>query len=263
MSNALMLDIVPLLGEGLEVPMRLNPIALFVAFALLLPLRICAAQSQGSEALDVDLLDSRFNGKRINEITLDEITDWLGRPSGIVNNKADAFGVDIFYHDYGLGFNVRDRNYDEQQHCVYVYVYLSKQFDRRFSKYFLPYKGTISKNINGSWKAPQVKSEFGTSKLTDYHNDEHMKNLASIKDVFSSQDESSRYILTTSRIDIRNEISWIIIVYEPNTKFLEWLRISSRQPKTQEDVEKTTTSPTTPPGPKHQKPKSPPSPKVR
>jgi hypothetical protein len=245
--------------------MRLTPITLILSFTFsLLPLIISAEQKQPIETMDINLFTAQFNGKHISEITIDDITNWLGRPSAILTNKDDAFGVEIFYHKYGLGFNVSNQKDDSQQHCKHIHVYLTQQFDPRFYEHFLPYRGTISKNLNGKWKVPQVKSEFNDLQIKDYYDDKQMKVIERTAHILSDMSEVHRHVLTTSRIDLVNEASWVIIIYEPNTKFLEWLSISrSYQPKTQENTEQETTSPPTPPKTKRQKPKSSSPPKSR
>jgi hypothetical protein len=204
--------------------MRLTPITLILTFTFsLLPLTISAEQKQPIETMDINLFNAQFNGKHILEITIDDITNWLGRPSAILTNEYDVFGVEIFYHQYVLGFNVSNQKDDSQQYCRRVYIYLTEEFDPRFSRYFLPYRGAISKNLNGNWKIPQVKSEFNSFQMKDYYDDKLMKDHGSTaKRVLGDMSEWHRYVLTTSRIDLTNEASWVVIIYEPNTKFLEW-----------------------------------------
>jgi hypothetical protein len=244
--------------------MRLTPMTLILTFTFsLLPLVVSAEQGQPTKAMDIDLFNAQFNGRYIDEITLDDITNWLGRPSAILTNKLESYGVEIFYHKHGLGFNVQRQTNDSQQHCRGIHIYLAKAFDSRFSEYFLPYHGTISNNLNGSWKVPQVKLEFNSFQIKDYYNDKFMKSI--IPSAISNDiDERYRHSITTSRIDLTNEVSWVTIIYEPNTKFLEWLSISQRYaPKTQENTEQETTSLPTPSKTKRQKSKSSSPPKAR
>jgi len=235
--------------------MPLNPIVLMLIVTLsLFSFGALAEQSQAVETISIDLFNAQFNGKRITEISIDNITDWLGRPSAIRNNKEEAFGVDLYYHDRGLVFNVIHQKDDKQQHCQYISVYLSKVWDSKFFKFFLPYNGIISKNLNGNWKVPQLKSEFNDFQMTDYHDNERMKKIQSLGDVLNF-DEKRDHILTTSRIDIENEASRITVIYEPNTKFLEWLNVSIVYPKTQNNPEKST-DPSSATRGKRQKPKA-------
>jgi hypothetical protein len=236
--------------------MQLNLITLILIFTLsVFSPRAFAGQSQAVEPINIDLFNAQFNGKRITEISLDNITDWLGRPSAIRTNKEQVFGVDIYYHNNGLVFNVAHAKDDEQQYCKYISIYLSKVWDSKFSEFFLPYKEMISRNLNGSWKIAQLKAEFSDFKMRDYSNDKTLKQFESIRDIFNF-DEKREHILTTSRIDLENEASHIIVVYEPNTKFLEWLNISIVYPKTQESTEQSTNPSKTTPGTKRQKSKS-------
>jgi hypothetical protein len=180
--------------------MRLTPMTLILTFTFsLLPLVVSAEQGQPTKAMDIDLFNAQFNGKYIDEITLDDITNWLGRPSAILEYEQDVFVVDIYYHERGLGFNVKSQKNDSQQHCRSIYVYLAKALDSRFSKYFLSYRGTISNNLNGNWKAPQVKLEFNSFQIKDYFEDKFMKSIASSGRSLKEISEVYRHILTTSK----------------------------------------------------------------
>jgi hypothetical protein len=236
--------------------MRLNPVVItLIGTVSFFSFRASAGQNQAVAPINIDLFNPQLNEKRITEISLNNITDWLGRPSAIRSNEDKAFGVDIYHHDRGLVFNVMYQEEDKQQHCQYVSVYLSKVWDVKFSRFFLPYDGIISKNLDGSWKVSQLKAEFDDFQMADYQNDERMKQIQSLRDILNF-DEMCEHILTTSRIDMKNGTSHITVIHEPNTKFLEWLNVSNVYPKTQENTEMSTAPSSITPGTKRQKPES-------
>jgi hypothetical protein len=125
-----------------------------------------------------------MNGKHIADLTLDNITDWLGRPSAIKDNE--AFGMGVYYHERGLVFNVVHQKYDGQQHCSEIHIYLSRSWDNLFSKFFLPYTGVISKNLDSNWKIDRLKSEFLRIRITDYDDDRMIKICCRLK-IFSEE----------------------------------------------------------------------------
>jgi hypothetical protein len=100
-----------------------------------------------------------------------------------------------------------------------------------------------------------LKAEFDDFQMADYQNDERMKQVQSLREILNF-DEMRERILTTSRIDVKNGTSHITVIYEPNTKFLEWLNVSNVYPKTQENTEKSTAPSSITPGTKRQKPKA-------
>ncbi len=216
----------------LKMYLALLSMADVLAVSCLLALLIFRSSDlEGSELLNIDLLEARVNGRRIDEMTLADITDLLGRPSVIWNKSSDSSGIDIYYHDLGLVFNVKHLKDDKEQHCMEVHIYLSRAWDRATSKFFLPYSGQLSRNLNGNWKIDRVKAEFSGFDVKDYANDEMMKKFSGLKDVLGSGEDKYNHIMTTSRTDFYTDTTGIIIVYEPSTKFIEWIDVWPRQPK--------------------------------
>lgn len=209
---------------------RLTIVGVFLLICLVLLSLAVSSGLVAGEPLNIDLLDARVNGKRINEMTLDDITNLLGRPSAIKSKSSQVFGVDVYYHEAGLVFNVKHLKEDKQQHCSEVYIYLSRVWDQDSSRFFLPFGGILSKGIDGNWKVDRVKAELTGFQMKDYSDDEMIKKFMVLKDVFPG-DEKYKHIMTTSRLDIDTDAGRMIIVYEPNTKFVEWIALGAKQPK--------------------------------
>ena len=63
------------------------------------------ALTLSSEQLTVDVFNATINNTAVFSLSLDKLTDMLGRPSGIDDYSAsEIVGPEIQYHHYGLSF---------------------------------------------------------------------------------------------------------------------------------------------------------------
>ena len=105
---------------------------------------------------DVDLLAGTFFGKKIFGKTVDEVTDILGRPSGI-QRQTDAEGAtttDLYYLELGarLHFSAKPMR------CSKISVFLAAADEPE--GLYKQFKGTITKGLSADWKSKQVVQEF-------------------------------------------------------------------------------------------------------
>jgi hypothetical protein len=128
---------------------------------------VCAFSSatETAERPDIDLYKGTLNKRPFYEFTVDDVTDMFGRPSRTQEKEQIAT---VSYHDLGMMFMFRpsEKSPAKNQKCIGLYISMSKQEDTlqenpvRISEFFMPYKGSISKNIDDNWKMKRVKDEF-------------------------------------------------------------------------------------------------------
>jgi hypothetical protein len=122
-----------------------------------------------ADKLDIDLIAATINKTNIFKLTLDQVTDLVGRPTMVEdpgeykNPKGETikYGAGLYYFDKGLSFHFNHPESDPLQHCQRgVYIYLSRTWDQKRRKFFQPFQGTLSKGLDGSWKVKRVMADF-------------------------------------------------------------------------------------------------------
>ena len=172
---------------------------------------------------NVDLINGKFHGIPISELTIATITDTLGRPSHIKEPEANL-GSQLFYPDEGLWFIFNHPKKDSTQRCIELFIYFNKTFDKNSSEYYLPYKGTISRGISDSWKKNRLFEVFSDFNPIDLYDAEKVANS---KKAFNNDKETLKFILSIyCRLRIKTEAYQIDFQYEETAEFLEIIIIN-------------------------------------
>ena len=178
------------------------------------------------ETIQIDLNNFTFNNLQLNELTIDKVTDLLGRPSATNNSPiapelVDITGAIIHYHDKGLTFWFAPTKTDQLKHLWNVKVYLVRSWDKDFNEFFYPFKGKLEPDLNGNMKMDSICSIFKdfNPKITSA---ERSRQTA---DSVRKANKLERYIrpstISHDRISIKTEAGSISLDCEELTKFLE------------------------------------------
>jgi DNA-directed RNA polymerase subunit RPC12/RpoP len=119
------------------------------------------AQASKSHAPDIDLISATVYGKPVFKLGLDELTDLMGRPSGIksptLSGVSEAY---LIYADKGLVFSFNDPSTDSRQTCNAFRIFLESTHTTEDGGPFVAFHGSLSYGLNGQWKVKDVSQAF-------------------------------------------------------------------------------------------------------
>ena len=187
----------------------------------------------------IDLINATLNGRPLRDLTLDKITDLLGRPSAVTDprankdgNKISYYGACLYYHEKGVYFAFFHPQQDKDQHLEELHVYLAKKMDERFTAQFIPYKGKLSRDVNGDWKVKKILEIFSDLKPEDL-----WANAALKREKYRAEVEKAKALDAKFAVKLRStydtiENSDLCVLarlrshslrfdYEKNTQFIE------------------------------------------
>lgn len=115
-----------------------------------------------SQRLQIDLIQATLNGRPLLSMTVDGISDLLGRPTAVKDNRliAELTGPQIYYHDAGVSFWFKPKTKDPTERLSMMAIYFSRAWDEKTKKFFEQFRGQITKNIDANWRADKTLSEF-------------------------------------------------------------------------------------------------------
>ena len=119
---------------------------------------IALAQQQ---PVSIDIINATLNSSKVFEMTVDDVTTFLGRPSSVEENRLVAeVGPQVHYHPHGLSFWFEGKKKSPEQRLFTLTIYLSKAWDAKAGKFFEPFQGRLTKDISGNWKSDRTVDEF-------------------------------------------------------------------------------------------------------
>ena len=105
----------------------------------------------------IELFDGRFDDAYVKTLTIDKITDKLGRPSSVEDGIQGITGPTLKYHPIGLQFS-----FDTSGHFYAALIYLSQSWDAKSVKHFEPFAGNLSPDVSGNTKGESIMASFST-----------------------------------------------------------------------------------------------------
>jgi hypothetical protein len=137
----------------------MNTVYLVVVLGLTMVVQCFAGE------INVDILAGTINGKSVDSISIDELTDMLGRPS----DSCEAFGQKVInYADKGLRFAFNN-NDGRKFMTVHLVAYADLMGSFRAGSWqpvkYEAYKGKLSKGLSRDWKLKKFLEEFSEFKL--------------------------------------------------------------------------------------------------
>jgi len=159
---------------------------------------------------DLELLKMKICGVRVNQLTIDKITNILGRPTVVERHNWDdkSHNTVVKFHNHGLKFDFSIRDDGKTNH---VHIYLAKIWDKDASEFYSPFSGKITRGVNANWKINKIMEEFKNYEIKNVENTQEM--LSFMKEY------GLAYNCATIRDNDKN--IFVNFNYEPETKFLE------------------------------------------
>ncbi len=159
----------------------------------------------------LDLIDGTLNKTPLSQLSIDRVTDILGRPSAVDNKFPAALGPGLLYRDFGVSVWFRV----DQSCCQTIAIFLSRSPK---APDFFPFRGNLSPAITGDWKVNRILDE-----------------LAAFRPVYRSADEVRRETeartkikstgSTFDEIEVLRESHSLTFSADPITKFVERINV--------------------------------------
>lgn len=203
--------------------MKNNVIRLFLVFFFILPSFSSTCLSQPTLNIDLDKLF--INELSIVNMTLDQVTDLLGRPTFTYTYNREE--PDLFYHNLGLETSFITKS--GQKIVSSITLYLIKTWDEEYSEFYLPFKGNIIPGLSSNQKLndlpplfPNYSIKIETAKgRYDKFLRETGKYASYVDDYAGLLDEALKHdVMTVENSNLR-----ISIFCETATKFIDKLTI--------------------------------------
>lgn len=188
--------------------------------ALILVLSIFSLAS--AQDLEIDVIDATINGEAFCELSIDEATDILGRPSAVQPPVVEALGDEIFYHNLGLHLQFNSASIDPEKRLLILTVYFAEMYDEERTELYQPYSGTLVPVIDANFKVEQTQALLGDLGVshTVITPDEHRQELESLgigSDTTQPQSWTVRH---------QGEASYANFQHEELTQFLETVSVA-------------------------------------
>lgn len=192
---------------------------------------------------DIDLLAGTVNGEAMITLMPDQVTDLFGRPTAITAPRTTVTGKTeipstMVYGDLGLIFSFRHPRSDPQQTISTIEVFLSQQLDEDTHTIMKPFTGTLTRGVDGNWKAKRVMDEFAQFDPVDQYDAKKAQDIRTLieqgkalveelkaKDVESKNHFLKIVISLMTRIEITTPKTQINFNYEEQTKFLNSVEV--------------------------------------
>ncbi len=118
------------------------------------------AGSATPEAPIVNLYRGEINGTLFSAMTADTIRNMFGPPSAIEAPEMRQEGqkMHIQYHALGLSFGMHQPREQTGLQCWRMSIYLTKIWDDKAGKFFLPFPGRLSKQVSHIWNPQRIEA---------------------------------------------------------------------------------------------------------
>jgi len=191
-------------------------ISIFIQFFVL--------TSLSQPSLSLDLYKLTLNGLSIKELTVEKVTNLLGRPTVSESNEllSEIIGPKLIYHKIGLEFWFNSKKQDPQQRVSIVSVKLVKKWDDKYKEFHMPFLGNIIPKLSANNKMSSVLPLFKNYPVTVQTADEYDKEIGKATEGLGLNRKKS----THDTVRIKNNSAGINIMAEEVTKFLEYISIT-------------------------------------
>jgi len=194
------------------------------SFLIIALMHVFALTCLSQVSLTFDLYKLTLNGLNMQDLTVDKVTDILGRPSASESNQmiADALGPKVLYHNKGVTFWFKPKQDDPKQRVFLVTIYLVRTWDKDYNDFYTPFSGHIIPNLTPNQKENTISPLFKNYNITIQSAEEYRKELEKL--VAGLNINTNKYNHDVVRI--KNNKGLINISCEEVTKFLELISIS-------------------------------------
>lgn len=179
----------------------------------------------------LDLNRLTLKGSTLKELTIEKVTNILGRPSAINKNEliSDVVGPNIYYHSKGLKFGFKTKKLDSQQRVSSIVIYLVRTWDKEYQEFFYPFPENIFPYINANMKTSDILPLFKDYNVSlesaEARNKKYEKETKEINEVLSEMGKHINADIQHDVIIVRNNNVAINLFCEELTKYLEYVSI--------------------------------------
>lgn len=196
------------------------------SFLIIALMHVFALTCLSQVSLSFDLYKLTLNGLNMQDLTVDKVTDILGRPSASESNQmiADALGPKVLYHNKGVTFWFKSKQKDPLQKVFLITLYLVRTWDKDYNDFYMPFSGHITPNITPNQKESSISQLFKNYDVTIQSAEENRKEREKLfKELNISTNVSEN---NQDFVRIKNKNGLVIISCEGVTKFIEKLSIT-------------------------------------
>lgn len=143
----------------------------------------------------IDIVKGTLNGKNLDDLTVDSITDTLGRPTDSYKSGGTTF---LRYYELGLYFGVSDRG-------TSLSVFLHRHQLAEGNPFFEKFTGKLNKGLSGNWKYKRFVEEFAEFKL--------------VKEGACPFGECA--------VCLKSPDTWLQVCYDEGSGFLNWIILTT------------------------------------
>ena len=111
-------------------------------------------EAQSTRKVRVDVLAGSIDGRPLSTLTIDQLTDLLGRPSAVQRGIGGVTGPQVHFHDAGLSFQFEQPA--KGNWITTVTIYLSKSWDKGSQTQYQRFAGEIKPAVDGTWKEEKI-----------------------------------------------------------------------------------------------------------
>jgi hypothetical protein len=200
--------------------MKTSKLRHYLLIVILIPSFTLTSSSQ--QNLNFDLYKLTLNGLKIQELTIDKVTDLLGRPSATNSLQpiSEILGPQIIYHTKGLMFWFKSKNDDPKQRLFLISIHLVKAWDKDYNEFFMPFPGNINPKLTPNQKVNTVPPLFKNYTVTIQSAEERRKEVDQALGGMNINTKSQHDI-----VRITNGSTSINVMGEEVTKFLEFISL--------------------------------------
>lgn len=184
---------------------------------LLIVTSLMAAASAAAQ--DINLTAATLNGELICELTLDDITGMLGRPSAVEAPHpviAEIIGPEIDYHHLGIGMLFRPGDPGEEK-LLSISIHLSRAWDEDASEWYQVFDGSLTPSVNGNWRIDKTLSDLEPLGVRQETPEEQKQAWEEAGILRPGEERSFDYL---ARLTGEHEQT-ITFFHEPITRFME------------------------------------------
>ncbi len=167
------------------------------------------------EKVNIDLLNLRLNQIPLANLTIDNVTDILGRPS-LSEPYPEDVGAKIHYQDLGLTFWFVPPYMHPSRRLLMLEIYLSKALDPHTKTVFQPFRGKLAPAGGANWKARDTLKAFAAFGPKEQTPEQYERNVReALQKAGSPAEPVTPYYVVT--VEVKSPAGRVVFFHEPAT----------------------------------------------
>lgn len=170
--------------------------------------------------VSIDLMGLRLNQKPLANLTIDDVTDILGRPS-MSERSPEVVGAMIHYQGLGLTFWFAPPYMHPGRRLLMIKIYLAKAHDPHSRSMFQPFPGKLIPSANANWKARDTLKTLTAFSPQQESPEEYERNVRNAlrKGGTAVEEPVTPYHVVT--VELKPSAGRVLFFHEAATTFLE------------------------------------------